>query len=321
VLPRGDAHRWSEHQYGPGGELCLEYGPDNWHPDITGADMISSAHRLLEGERPTPDQTAAVASRHKTTLGQDLRNTFSRLLVTRNLVAVLAGVPEDTMLSAQTVGMYHGDSYVHVIASITLSDGQRWREELPDLAKLGVERPVAVFRWPRGAPLPSTDTLLAFRAAVAGHEMVLPAVHYVVLVRGTRIRVYFLNEDSDSVFETSIIPPQPFRPRLDNDHAKLADRKVALVGCGSLGSKMAVSLARAGVGKFLLVDDDILLPDNLVRNDLDWREIGVHKADSIATKIQLVNPKAECATRKHRLGGQESSGSIETLIERLGGII
>ena len=39
---------WSSHQYGPGGELCLEYGPDNWHPEITGADMIVSAYRLLQ---------------------------------------------------------------------------------------------------------------------------------------------------------------------------------------------------------------------------------------------------------------------------------
>src|SRR5450755_310819 len=48
VLPRGDAEPWSGHQYGPGGELCLEYGPDNWHPDLTGANMVASAHRLLQ---------------------------------------------------------------------------------------------------------------------------------------------------------------------------------------------------------------------------------------------------------------------------------
>ena len=67
-------------------------------------------------------------------------------------------------------------------------------------------------------------------------------------------------------------------------------RTVALVGCGSMGSKIAVALARAGVGHFLLVDDDILLPENLVRHDLDWREIGTHKAASLSRRIQLVNP-------------------------------
>jgi len=90
------------------------------------------------------------------------------------------------------------------------------------------------------------------------------------------------------------------------------------VGCGSIGSKVAAMMARAGVGRFLLVDDDLLLPDNFVRHDLDWREVGAHKTDGVARRIQLVNPAATCEQRKHRLGGQESSGSIETLIKSLG---
>lgn len=32
-----DQIRISGHQYGPGGELCLEYRPDNWEPSIGGA--------------------------------------------------------------------------------------------------------------------------------------------------------------------------------------------------------------------------------------------------------------------------------------------
>ena len=76
-------------------------------------------------------------------------------------------------------------------------------------------------------------------------------------------------------------------------------------------------LARSGVDNFVLVDDDILLPENLVRNDLDWREFATHKVDSVARRIQLVNPAAACMKRRHRLGGQEASGSIEALIESL----
>ena len=85
----------------------------------------------------------------------------------------------------------------------------------------------------------------------------------------------------------------------------------------ALGSKLAAMLARSGVGKFLLVDDDVLFAGNLVRHDLDWREIATHKVDGIARKIQLVNPSATCDKRRHRLGGQEASGSIESLIEGL----
>ncbi len=129
--------------------------------------------------------------------------------------------------------------------------------------------------------------------------------------------MYLLGEDDDTVSELSVIPPPPVMARLDESHAALAARKVGIVGCGSLGSKLAAMLARSGVGKFLLVDDDILFPDNFVRHDLDWRDVATHKVDSVARRIQLVNPAATCQRRKQRLGGQESSGSIESLIEGL----
>ena len=89
VLPRDEKERWSSHQYGDGGELCLEYGPDNWHPDVTGADMITSAHRLLEfGDRVHTDERADSRFPARATLGQELRFTFGRFLVTRGLTEV-----------------------------------------------------------------------------------------------------------------------------------------------------------------------------------------------------------------------------------------
>jgi hypothetical protein len=318
VLPRGDTTRWSQHQYGPGGELCLEYGPDNWHQDITGADMIASAHRLLEGEQPEPGMAAGVASRHETTIGQDLRGVFSRFLITGALNEELRNLPGAVMASANTAGIYHrGDCVVHVIESITLPDGRIWKDEVPEVQKLGFADTIALFRWPSDQPFPSIGSLTEFRAAIAEHGIVLPDVTYVMVASGEALRVFFLNADDDKLFEASIIPPSPLMPRLDSDHSALAGRKVAIVGCGSLGSKIAVSLARSGVGQFLLVDDDLFLPDNLMRHDLDWREVGAHKADSVARRIELVNPAAKCVIRRHRLGGQESSGGVESLIKSL----
>jgi hypothetical protein len=318
VLPRGDTERWSSHQYGPGGELCLEYGPDNWHHDVTGADMILSAHSLLEGEEPSSDQRGEVASRHETTLGQDLRSKFVRFMVTPAFAEVVVAIPYGVMLSANVIGLRHEESYINVVSSAVMPGGETWTEKLPQSLKtIGYERPVALFRWQVDTPLPSTESLTAFRAAIAERNLALPAVMNAIVVRGSRIHVYFLIDDDDTVFKVSVIPPPPFFARLDWSHLALATRKVGIVGCGSLGSKLAVMLGRSGVSKFLLVDDDIIFPDNFVRHDLDWRDVGTHKADSVATRIQLVNPAATCDRRKHRLGGQEASGSVESLIESL----
>lgn len=318
VIPRGETIRWSQHQYGPGGELCLEYGSDNWHQDLSGADMIESAQRLLLGEQPEPGVAAEVASRHATTLGQDLRATVSRFLITRALDAELRNLPVGVMAIANVACIFRRmEGIVHVITSIALPDGRTWKDEVPEASKLGFPDTVALFRWPVDQPFPPTRNLTEFRAAIAGRDLTLPDLKDVMIVTGEHVRAFFLNTDADSVAEAAIISPQPSAPRLDKDHEALHARKVAIVGCGSLGSKLAVTLARSGVGGFLLVDDDIFLPDNLIRHDLDWRDVGIYKADSVARRVALVNPAASCSVRRVRLGGQESSGTIETLIQSL----
>ena len=317
VVPRGTSERWSSHQYGAGGELCLEYGPDNWHQDITGADMIESAYRLLQGETPAPDQRAVVPTRHATTIGQELRSRRLRLLVTHQLLDVLTTVPDRAIVKGNVIGMYHKEAVVHVTSTIKLLDGTEWSDPtIPEPIRYeGYEYPMLVTRWPQAVDRPSISSAQALMHAI-GVGDAFPDPYYVLLVQGTSIHGYRLWNDGQ-VNAISPIPPPPVSRRLDEGHAALVARRVAVVGGGSLGSKLALMLARAGVGTFLLVDADVMLPENLVRHDLDWRDVGAHKAAAVARRIQLVNPYAKCETRQHLLGGQESSGSIETLISSL----
>lgn len=53
----------------------------------------------------------------------------------------------------------------------------------------------------------------------------------------------------------------------------LSNKKVAVVGCGSVGSQVANMLAKAGVGELVLVDPDILSADNIYRHHLGGREL------------------------------------------------
>ncbi len=85
LLPQDGSAVLSDHQYGPGGELCLEYRADNWTPDLTGRRMVESAYRLLRGEKPAPNERAVVASAHQTTAGQKLRNEIRRLILPRTI--------------------------------------------------------------------------------------------------------------------------------------------------------------------------------------------------------------------------------------------
>lgn len=70
--------------------------------------------------------------------------------------------------------------------------------------------------------------------------------------------------------------------------------KTAVIsGCGSVGSYIALELARAGVGKFLLIDQDTVSYANVCRHQCGIADVGRYKADAVADRIRLINPEAE----------------------------
>ena len=80
-----------------------------------------------------------------------------------------------------------------------------------------------------------------------------------------------------------------------------------------------MSLARAGVGRFELVDDDLLHPGNLERHDGDWRDIGLHKADLVKRRIELVSSKSHATARRVSIGAQVSTTEAAGVNGALGG--
>jgi molybdopterin/thiamine biosynthesis adenylyltransferase len=82
---------------------------------------------------------------------------------------------------------------------------------------------------------------------------------------------------------------------------KLAQKRVGVVGLGSGGGFVAQSLAMSGVSKFILVDDDTLEENNVVRHVADRRDIGRSKAEAVADLIRQRNPNAEVDVRIGRI--------------------
>ena len=67
----------------------------------------------------------------------------------------------------------------------------------------------------------------------------------------------------------------------------LGASRVDLFGAGSLGSKVAVSLAEAGVGRLVVYDRDFLDTSNLVRHACDRMDLGRAKSIAVAEKCAL----------------------------------
>jgi hypothetical protein len=113
--------------------------------------------------------------------------------------------------------------------------------------------------------------------------------------------------DKPSLRRYSVIRPEKYADRLPAEHGELKKSRIGIVGLGSIGSKVALSLARSGVRRFLLVDDDLLLPENICRNELSWAGVGIHKAEAVREALSLIAPDLEIEVRIHRVAGQESA--------------
>jgi tRNA A37 threonylcarbamoyladenosine dehydratase len=75
---------------------------------------------------------------------------------------------------------------------------------------------------------------------------------------------------------------------------KLSQSKVAIFGIGGVGSFTVEALARSGVGKFVLVDDDTVCLTNLNRQLHATRKtVGKPKVSLMRERILDINPKAE----------------------------
>ncbi|WFD09521.1 sulfur carrier protein ThiS adenylyltransferase ThiF [Tepidibacter hydrothermalis] len=82
-----------------------------------------------------------------------------------------------------------------------------------------------------------------------------------------------------------------------NVHGKIKKAKVAIAGLGGLGSNIAVSLARIGIGKLLLFDFDVVEPSNLNRQQYFIKHIGMRKTDAIKDIIHQCNPFVDVYTQ------------------------
>lgn len=82
---------------------------------------------------------------------------------------------------------------------------------------------------------------------------------------------------------------------------QLSDKKVCLIGCGSVGGYIADMLSSSGVGEITLVDPDKFQLENLHRHYLGAHTIGNFKTDALKLTLEYKYPFIKINTSKSRL--------------------
>ena len=101
----------------------------------------------------------------------------------------------------------------------------------------------------------------------------------------------------------------------------LREKSVLLVGCGSVGSELALRLTSAGVGKLAVSDPDTLSEKNLYRHALAASDIGRLKSAALAAEIAMKHPWAEvtpCRKRLEELRDPEMLRSFDLVVVAIG---
>ena len=89
-------------------------------------------------------------------------------------------------------------------------------------------------------------------------------------------------------------------PQWDTD-PRLDDKVVAIVGCGGLGSNVASMLVRAGVGRLILVDFDVVSTSNLNRQFFFADQVGLPKTEALAANLRRIRPEVDLKLVQERV--------------------
>lgn len=93
---------------------------------------------------------------------------------------------------------------------------------------------------------------------------------------------------------------------------------VGIAGLGGLGSAVALSLARTGVGRLILADYDIVEPSNLNRQQYFVKHLGMAKTEAMRELLAEVNPAVRVTTFRRKLTPGNIVGTFraaEVLVE------
>lgn len=323
VTPLDKEINWSEHQY-TDGTLCLEWGPDNWHSSVTGAQMLESTYKLIHSENPYGNKKAdiQIPSRHFLTDGQRIRNKFIRLYINEEFLDKLTTLTQGEVVNISYTHIIENDAAVLHVLQIRKSDETIWDNSYlpshfrPKEAKIG-----AILKTDL-----SKEKIKDFKTFTSVEKLYedqnveeLSDIRLMILLDKTGDLHGLFSLDKDE--EISVLPlviEQKRKKRLPSDLEILKKKKIGIVGLGSLGSKVSISLGRMGVGKFYLVDDDIFMTGNIERHTLFLNSIATHKVDAIKRQLLNLSSQINVKVSRSNISGQEATSSLDNVLLNLG---
>lgn len=95
----------------------------------------------------------------------------------------------------------------------------------------------------------------------------------------------------------------------DELQKSLSNATVAVCGLGGLGSNIAILLARAGIGKLILIDFDRVDISNLHRQQYKANQIGMYKTEALKDNLFEISPYTDTVIHTKKVT-EENMGTL-----------
>lgn len=134
---------------------------------------------------------------------------------------------------------------------------------------------------------------------IVGIRRPRPVIGYSSNIEFINFRFWVNTDDVKDGVIVNNIPIDIFshnQPLTLNQASRISNCKIdfkirtVVFGCGALGSKIIMHLARAGYTNLTLVDPDVISSHNLVRHALNGEDVGANKAIALAERINTIFP-------------------------------
>ena len=147
------------------------------------------------------------------------------------------------------------------------------------------------------APIPIGIVLCVRRPVhLIGIDSDIELLPYIVEIRGERARKSLFAQGESEPVGPALHYQSLAAPLLRSLSGSPSRPALAILGCGSVGSKLALHAARAGQEIVVLSDQALLRPHNMARHALGPRYVASNKAEALAEELAgyEVAPEVHC---------------------------
>lgn len=109
---------------------------------------------------------------------------------------------------------------------------------------------------------------------------------------------------------------EEMKKALEDRHGKELQKRfshgvVAVCGLGGLGSNIALSLARAGIGRLILIDYDRVDITNLHRQQYKAAQVGLYKTQALKENLKEIAPYIQVEIHREKITEENAQGLLQ----------